>query len=128
MKRISTKRAKSTQITSRVKKAVYERDRGLCVVCGRAGIPEAHYIPRSKGGLGIEQNIVCLCRGCHDRFDFGDRETSETMGDIIRIYLESEYPDWDFPKYPGGSELELQNSKLTYTKYEGWEWNHETDG
>ena len=74
------------------------------MVCGRPGLPEAHYIPRSQGGLGIEQNIVTLCRECHDKFDFGDRETMDALGGIIRAYLMGEYPDWD-------------ESKLVYEKY-----------
>lgn len=105
MKRISTERAKALQIPKEVKKAVYERDKGLCVVCGRQGLPEAHYIPRSKGGLGIEQNIVCLCRDCHDRFDFGDGDTTEEIGEIIKRYLASRYPDWN-------------EDNLIYRKYE----------
>ena len=95
MKRISTKRAKALQIPMKVKKAVYERDNGLCVVCGRPGNPEAHYVPRSRGGLGIEENIVTLCRECHDRFDFGDRETMTRYDQMIRYYLIDQYPDWN---------------------------------
>lgn len=105
MKRISTKRAKALQIPMKVKKAVYERDNGLCVVCGRPGNPEAHYIPRSRGGLGIEQNIVTLCRECHDRFDFGDRETMTRYDQMIRYYLMDQYPDWN-------------EESLYYRKYE----------
>lgn len=107
MKRISTKRARALQIPMKVKKIVYERDKGRCVVCGKRGLPEAHYIPRSAGGLGIEQNIVCLCRECHDKFDFGDGETMAHIGDMIRAYLMEHYPDWD-------------ESKLTYRKYGDW--------
>ena len=95
MKRISTERAKATQISTKVKKAVYERDNGLCVVCGAPGAPNAHYIPRSAGGLGIEQNIVTLCRSCHDRFDFGDGETMAHIGDMIRAYLIEHYENWN---------------------------------
>lgn len=106
MKRISSEAAKAKQISTKTKKIVYERDNGLCVVCGRRGLPEAHYIPRSAGGLGIEQNIVCLCRDCHNKFDFGDGETMDTYGEIIRNYLKSKYPDWD-------------EDKLIYKKYGG---------
>ena len=106
MKRISSKRAKALQIPKDVKKAVYERDNGLCVVCGRSGLPEAHFIPRSAGGLGIEQNIVCLCREHHDLFDFGDGEVVAAIADVIRAHLRECYPDWNendliYKKYGG---------------------------
>lgn len=106
MKRISSKRAKATQISPKTKKIVYERDKGLCVVCGRPGNPEAHYVPRSAGGLGIERNIVTLCRECHDKFDFGDRETMTYYDQMIRNYLMDQYPDWD-------------EGELVYKKYGG---------
>ena len=62
-------RTKALAISKEVKETVYKRDRGRCILCGAVGLPEAHYIPRSKGGLGIEQNIVTLCRPCHDKLD-----------------------------------------------------------
>ena len=106
MKRISSKRAKATQIPMKVKKAVFERDNGCCIVCGRPGNPEAHYVPRSRGGLGIEENIVTLCRECHDKFDFGDREVMTSLDMMIRNYLMDCYPDWNeddliYKKYGG---------------------------
>ena len=122
MKHISTKRAKSTQISTRTKKAVYDRDNGLCVVCGRRGFPDAHYVPRFKGGLGIEENLVTLCRECHDKFDHGDEPTMITIGIKVRNYLKEHYPDIEYPDiryYPG------KGSKLVYKKYDGWEWNYE---
>ena len=95
-------RTKATDISARVKKIVWERDSGRCVVCGscRNVMPNAHYIPRSSGGLGIEQNIVTLCTSltpnrCHDRFDFGTRAEREAIRTKIRAYLKSIYPDWD---------------------------------
>lgn len=115
MKRISSKRAKAAQISTKVKKAVYERDNGLCVVCGQRGFPDAHYIPRSAGGLGIEQNIVTLCRSCHDRFDFGDEYDMAFVGSMVRMHLAGHYPDWNYPVDRYHPE---EDSKLVYRKYE----------
>lgn len=55
------KMTKATSIPKSVKEAVYERDDGRCILCGRNnGDPVAHVIRRSQGGRGIEQNIVTL--------------------------------------------------------------------
>ena len=96
MKRISSKRAKALAITKAVKDKVWERDDHCCVWCGsRDANPEAHFIPRSRGGLGIEENILTLCRLCHDAFDNGTAEQRQRMRHNLRIYLQSIYPDWD---------------------------------
>ena len=50
---------KATSIPPEVKKAVYIRDNGFCVLCGSPyGDPVAHVVRRSQGGKGIERNIV----------------------------------------------------------------------
>lgn len=98
MKRISSKRAKALAIDTDTKRIVFERDGGICVWCGRRGIPEAHFIPRSKGGLGIPENILTLCRPCHDRYDNGSRRGRELMRDRFREYLKERYPEWDETK------------------------------
>ena len=88
-----SKRTKALAISPEVKKRVYERDGGCCVLCGRPGNPEAHYISRAHGGLGVEQNVLTLCRKCHRRYD----QTAEraAIGEVLADYLRSEYPDWD---------------------------------
>ena len=97
-----SKRARACDISGRVKQRVWERDGGRCVVCGNSYnvMPNAHYIPRSRGGLGVGQNIVTLCtefteNKCHRRFDFGSREERERIGGVIREYLKSRYKDWN---------------------------------
>jgi len=100
MKPISSRRAKAVAIPTKVKKRVAERDEidgwTCCVNCGSPnGLPEAHYIARSDGGLGIEQNIVTLCRDCHNKFDFGRREERIEIGNHIKEYFMSIYPDWN---------------------------------
>ena len=95
-----SRRARACDISVRVKREVWERDGGACVVCGNTVnvAPNAHVIPRSQGGLGIPQNIVTLCTDftpnrCHWQYDHGgDRER---IGKIIRAYLSSVYPGWD---------------------------------
>jgi 5-methylcytosine-specific restriction endonuclease McrA len=96
------KQTKATDIPKRVKLAVLARDEGRCVWCGRRSaytLPEAHYISRTRGGLGIEQNILTLCRfPCHDVFDHGDINDRLRMRARFREYLSSKYPDWDEAK------------------------------
>lgn len=108
MKNISSKRAKACAISQKTKRIVYDRDEGMCVVCGRPGLPEAHYIPRSKGGLGIEQNVVTLCRTCHRDMDQGFWEVSASIKDIVRDYLAAHYEDWSEKDlvYRKGAEYE----------------------
>ena len=98
MKTLSSKRSKALAIPQAVKKAVYDRDGGLCVYCHRPGLPEAHFIPRSKSGLGIEENILTLCRECHDTFDNGTREEREERREYFRQYLTDHYDDWSEDK------------------------------
>lgn len=86
------------------------------MVCGRPGIPEAHYIPRSAGGLGIVQNVVCLCRDCHNKFDHGDAYDMTVTGTMIRCYLKERYPGID---YPDDRYHPDENSELIYQKYGG---------
>ena len=89
-----TKRANALDISPCVKRAVWERDGGKCVLCGSLlAAPNAHYIARSHGGLGIERNIVTLCWACHDRYD--NSAGHRYIRRELRGYLQNCYPDWD---------------------------------
>lgn len=46
------KRTKATDITKDVKMAVALRDNGMCLICGRPGFSNAHYIARSQARNG----------------------------------------------------------------------------
>jgi 5-methylcytosine-specific restriction endonuclease McrA len=85
-----SKRSKACDIPLKVRQAVYKRDGGLSVISGRPGVPNAHYIPRSLGGLGIEQNIVTLTPSEHHEYDNGKRR--EKYREIIKAYLDEKYP------------------------------------
>ena len=90
------KQTKATSIPAATKQAVWERDGGRCVLCGRPGNPWCHYISRAQGGLGIEQNIVTLCDKCHSDFDQSAKR--RRMKEYIKWYLKMIYPGWDETK------------------------------
>lgn len=87
------KRTKACSISKKTKQIVYKRDKGLCIFCGAPGLPEAHYIPKSHGGLGIPENIVTACRLCHDKMD--NSTERKKMLQKAAEHLESFYPDWN---------------------------------
>lgn len=98
-------------IPRRVKAAVAERDSvegwPCCILCGRPAPTRnplafscAHYIARSQGGLGIEENILTLCWPCHQEYD-GDRR--KELRPILARHLRENCEGWD-------------ESKLTYQK------------
>lgn len=95
---MKTKRSKATDIPMSVKKKVFERDNGRCVVCGNNYnvMPNAHIVSRTKGGLGIETNVVTLCtllteNKCHHKFDNGTKEEKQKIYNKIECYMKSIY-------------------------------------
>lgn len=110
---MKSKRTKALEIPPQVKKAVALRDSvdnyPCCLWCGKPAPTDnitafscAHYLPRSRGGLGIEGNILTLCRDCHFKYDHTDNR--EKMGEFFKGYLQSKYTEWD-------------EKKLVYKKY-----------
>ena len=51
---------------SKLRRKVYERDGGQCVLCGGAGAHIHHIIFRSQGGKDEAENLVTLCGSCHE--------------------------------------------------------------
>ena len=94
---MKSRRTKALEIPFAVKARVFKRDGESCIWCGSPfGQPNAHYIPRSRSGLGIEENILTLCWPCHLKYDQSTDRAK--MGEYFRRYLESKYPDWDESK------------------------------
>ena len=103
------KMSKACDISQRVKRRVWDRDGHCCILCGNPkAMPNAHYIRRSQGGLGIAQNIVTLCHKCHHDYDNGDKR--EEYGQMIRDYLKGWYPNWN--------EKDLVYDKYTWVNTE----------
>lgn len=89
-------RTKALEIPKSVKEAVYKRDKEHCVNCGRwCDISNSccHFIARSQGGLGIEENILTLCQYCHSIYD--NSEHRQRLKEKFRKYLKKNYKEWD---------------------------------
>lgn len=96
--RYKSKRSNDCDISPEVKRIVYERDGHRCIYCHRNnGLPNAHFIGRGQGGLGIPENIVTLCPECHEDYDNGFKR--EEIGNYIREYLKWKYgQNWNEKK------------------------------
>lgn len=87
-------RTKACDIPQVVKQKVWERDNHRCVICGNPqAMPNAHYISRAQGGLGIAQNIVTLCINCHRLYD--QSTMRKEYKERIQVYLQSHYKVWN---------------------------------
>ena len=97
-----SKRTKACAISPKVREAVEKRDsiNGIpcCVFCktSRNVRGEAHIVRRSQGGLGIEENILTVCRSCHEKFD--ETEERDRLMNIAIEYMKEHYSDWDISK------------------------------
>ena len=99
------KRTKATDIPKKVKEAVWKRDGGKCIFCDtKVDIfhANAHFIPRSAGGLGIEENIFTACDQCHHEQDNG--LNTKEHDKKAKAYLKKKY----------GSKWKVEN--LIYKK------------
>lgn len=102
--------SKACEIPQRVRRKVCERDGGRCIICGKTGIPNSHYIKRSQGGLGIEQNIGTMCPNCHNEYDNGSGKYAIAIKHAFRDYLSNFYSDWN--------EESLYYDKYRWLKHE----------
>lgn len=99
------------EFNKKTRERIYERDQRKCVYCHSAGmLGVAHvFIPRSKGGLGIEENGVLLCQRCHHEMDNGKNEViSDMIKHVCELYLETQY------------EIDLKQIK--HNKWKGYKY------
>lgn len=100
------KQTKEKEIPVKVKIRVWERDNHQCIFCDNKvdwRYACCHYIPRSAGGLGIEENIFTACEKCHREQDNGLNTLD--YDEKVKIHLKSIYG------------AEWNESKLIYRKY-----------
>lgn len=87
-----SKRTKAVDIDIKIKKIVWERDGYKCIFCGKVvplSCANAHFIKRSQGGLGIEENVFTACVNCHNEQDNG--KNTEVYTQKARKYLKQKY-------------------------------------
>ena len=85
---------RACSIPPEVKAQVWERDGGRCILClSPNAAPNAHYLPRAHGGLGVPENIVTLCPQCHAQYD--NSAARPCLREEIREYLAGCYPGWN---------------------------------
>lgn len=87
---------KAKAISQKTKKEVWERDKGECIICHSPNAdPSCHYIRRSKGGLGIKENIVTLCAHHHLMLDSPNIPLERSLyRRLVREHLDRHYPDF----------------------------------
>ena len=107
---------KSREFSPKQRQVIVERDNNHCIFCSLEYRMEGaswadlqldgimHYIPRSRNGLGIEQNGAIGCKWHHRMLDNGNNGHREEMLELFKNYLKSFYKDWD-------------ESKLVYDKW-----------
>lgn len=89
-----SKASKACDISPSVRREVRERDGGRCIICGSTnGIQIAHYISRGRLGLGIPQNLACMCHICHAEMDNGKHHIA--YQNAFEKHLRENYSDWD---------------------------------
>ena len=85
---------KATAISRKDRAIIHERDGRQCINCRRPDrIELAHYIRRSQGGLGIPENVVSLCKKCHEAYDSAKTKVlKEYHQSRIKRHLDKHYP------------------------------------
>ena len=72
-------------IPEETRRAVWERCKGRCEYCGKKAIDPHHIIYRSQGGSNEEENLIALCRKCHDDIKIRQK-IAENPNKYIGIY------------------------------------------
>lgn len=89
-----SERTKKCSISAKVRKQVKERDGECCIFCESTyEVQLCHIVPRSSGGLGIPENLVCGCFKCHMQMDQSSHR--EEMLEQANEYLRGIYPEFD---------------------------------
>ncbi len=101
------KRTRKLQFDKKTTEKIWERQYGECLFCSIDYHMQSstqmgydikdimHFIPRSQGGLGVEQNGVLGCRYHHMLLDNGNKGLRDEMLQIMEEHLRMSYPGWN---------------------------------
>ena len=75
---------------NKLKTACKEEANYICEICGAEALDAHHIIPLEEGGTNEKDNLICLCRTCHQRVHKGvyivDPKTKKiTVGKVDNI-------------------------------------------
>lgn len=78
-------------------KALFRRDRDMCLYCGesyrhKSGLTRDHVIPTSKGGPNIWTNVVSACFKCNNVK--GDRTPEEAGMNLLAVPYTPNIAEW----------------------------------
>jgi 5-methylcytosine-specific restriction endonuclease McrA len=90
---------KSTQIPTKVRRQINERDHYRCLRCGMAGTEQHHRVRRRDGGHR-RSNIVLLCHDCHREVTLNPL-TSKLTGYIVPPWLADAAPTTPLMTFTG---------------------------
>lgn len=95
--RKAPKRGKRSEFPKKVKDEVFEKNGGLCEICGHRPISDFHHVKnRSQGGRGVITNCSGLCHGCHHVVTVNIPAQVALQKAYIERYGEDYYKDeWD---------------------------------
>ena len=62
---MNKRKREDNKLYATTRKQAYERDNGLCVLCGAVACEVHHIVYRSHLGTSILSNLACLCLQCH---------------------------------------------------------------
>ncbi|MGN1188251.1 MAG: HNH endonuclease [Lachnospiraceae bacterium] len=105
-----SKQARAHEFTKAAREKIYTRDCHRCIFCSQGYAMEGatwfsssilsvmHYIPRSRGGLGIPENGALGCQYHHEMMDNGNKGNRQEMLKIFSAYLQAHYPEWSEEK------------------------------
>lgn len=106
------------QKESNLQKEVCKREANyICAHCGAPALDAHHILPLEEGGNDTQDNLVCLCRKCHQQVHKGvytvDKETKELIPVIIKEHIVENKPSYIL-------QFEEENNITLYRNTGSW--------